>query len=142
MAVPTAVVQEVKSILGSTVPINQKLQKVLAILEGHQFCHKQTLLPKQVLCHPVNRGGQMLSYFDVSKKGQDLTSIGIQKSLLHGAICTQMAKDPKKRASQVQSNAKLQQDSKGFLAPLTGEESALAYMFCQNVFLFQVVHEI
>ena len=126
MAVPPAVVKDVNDILGSNQPINQKLQKVIQKLEANNLLQRQHLLPSQVLCHPQNRAGTMLSFHDVWAKGTALTQVGIQKTLLEDAICIQMAKDPVVRAKQVAKNQQLIDEAKGFLPPLSGTESCLA----------------
>ena len=82
MAVPPAVVQEVEGIVNGSEPVNTRVTKVLQVLEHHGLCQQQTLLPSQVLCHPSNRGGQMVSHFDVWAKGHQLLSVGLQVQLL------------------------------------------------------------
>ena len=126
MAVPPAIVQAVNGILDSNQPINQKLQKVIEKLEANNLVQRQILLPSQILCHPQNRGGTMLSFHDVWAKGAALTNVGIQRALLEDAICIQMAKDPVKRSNQVAKNQQLTDEAKGFLPPLAGTESFLA----------------
>ena len=75
MAVPPAIVQAVNGILDSNQPINQKLQKVIEKLEANNLVQRQILLPSQILCHPQNRGGTMLSFHDVWAKGAALTNV-------------------------------------------------------------------
>ena len=125
MAVPPAIVQAVNDILDSSQPINQKLQKVIQKLDANNLVQRQILLPSQILCHPQNRGGTMLSFHDVWAKGTALTNVGIQKALLEDAICIQVAKDPVKRAQQVAKNQQLTDEAKGFLPPLASTEGFL-----------------
>ncbi|CAE7726975.1 bglB [Symbiodinium sp. CCMP2592] len=118
MAVPPAVVQEVEAIVNGREPVNTRVTKVLQVLEHHGLCQQQTLVPSQVLCHPSNRGGQMVSHFDVWAKGHQLLAVGLQVHLLQGSICLQMSTDPQKRQQQVWRNQQLVQESKGSLAPV------------------------
>ncbi|CAE7327779.1 bglB [Symbiodinium sp. CCMP2592] len=126
MAVPPAVVQEVEAIVNGREPVNTRVTKVLQVLEHHGLCQQQTLVPSQVLCHPSNRGGQMVSHFDVWAKGHQLLAVGLQVHLLQGSICLQMSTDPQKRQQQVWRNQQLVQESKGSLAPVSGAEGYLS----------------
>ena len=109
-----------EGIVNGSEPVNTRVTKVLQVLEHHGLCQQQTLLPSQVLCHPSNRGGQMVSHFDVWAKGHQLLAVGLQVQLLQGSL--QMSTDPQKRQQQVWRNQQLVQESKGSLAPMTGQE--------------------
>ena len=122
MAVPPGLIQEVESIVNGAEPVNTRVTKVLRLLESHGLCQTQTLKPSQVLCHPSNRGGQMVSHFDVWAKGHQLLAVGLQVQLLQDSICIQMATDPQKRQQQVWKNQQLVQEAGGSLAPVTGQE--------------------
>ena len=41
---------------------------VLSILETSGWAQKMKLKPMEILCHPSNRGGAMVSYHDVFQK--------------------------------------------------------------------------
>ena len=122
-AVPEKVVDQVQDVLTSTKPVNQRLDKVLAILQKHGLAHSQILKPKEVLCHPDNRGGAMVAFHDAWAKGHHMLSVGVQSHLLHGAVCFQLSTQESIRSYQLKKNQDLIQESEGHLAPMTGEES-------------------
>ena len=96
MAVSQTVIEEVRATIGGPGGIYHKIEKVLAILETNGWAQKMTIQPKDMLCHPANRGGSMLSFHDVWSKGQAMLSVGLQKKLLHGSIAMELSKDQEK----------------------------------------------
>lgn len=140
MAVPAAVVQQVEDAMKSQKGINQQLQDVIAILEQHSFATKQTILPRQLLCHPENRGGAMLSCHDAWQKGLAMVQVGLQFSLLQNSIAIQLSKNENKRISQIQKNEHIIVEAQGHLAPRTGQERSLAlFMHICSCFLFFIL---
>ena len=125
MAVSQTVIEEVRATIGGPDGIYHKIEKVLAILETNGWAQKMTIQPKDMLCHPANRGGSMLSFHDVWSKGQAMLSVGLQKKLLHGSIAMELSKDPTKRADQIKKNHQVVKDANGHLAPVTGQERFL-----------------
>ena len=86
-AVPAKVIQEVTDAMASNKGINQQLEQVIQCLEANSLAYRMTILPKQLLTHPDNRGGTMISFHDVWQKGNAMLAVGIQKGLLQDAMC-------------------------------------------------------
>jgi len=128
-AVSQQVVEEVQATMAGTDGIYHKIEKVLTILESNGWAQKMTIQPKDILCHPSNRGGAMLSFYDAWSKGKAMLSVGLQKKLLHGSIAREVSKKITKRSAQIAKNQQLVKDSQGHLAPVSGQERFLA-SFC------------
>ena len=127
MAVPTKMLDEVHDIMSSKQGINQQVEQVVQLLESYGMAHRMTILPSQLLCHPDNRGGAMVSFHDVWQKGLQMVQVGLQKTLLQDAICIELSKAEDKKAMQIQQNKKLVEASMGHLAPVTGKERLWAF---------------
>ena len=127
MAVPTKMLDEVQDIMSSKEGINQQVEQVVQLLESYGMAHRMTILPSQLLCHPDNRGGAMVSFHDVWQKGLQMVQVGLQKTLLQDAICIELSKAEDKKAMQIQQNKKLVEASMGHLAPVTGKERLWAF---------------
>ena len=69
MALSKNVVDEVQATIACAGGIHHKMDKVLSILTTRGWAQKITLKPSEILCHPSNRGGAMVSYHDVCVKG-------------------------------------------------------------------------
>jgi len=131
-AVSQQVVEEVQATMAGTDGIYHKIEKVLTILESNGWAQKMTIQPKDILCHPSNRGGAMLSFYDVWSKGKAMLPVGLQKKLLHGSIAMEVSKKSTKRSDQIAKNQQLVKDSQGHLAPVSGQERFLA-SFCFSI---------
>jgi hypothetical protein len=131
-SVSQQVVEEVQATMAGTDGIYHKIEKVLTILESNGWAQKMTIQPKDILCHPSNRGGAMLSFYDVWSKGKAMLSVGLQKKLLHGSIAMKVSKKSTKRRDQIAKNQQLVKDSQGHLAPVSGQERFLA-SFCFSI---------
>ena len=116
---------QVKAMMDGPLTINQKVNQVIDLLEAHGLAHKVVLRPSQILCHPDNRGGTMVSYHDAWTKGMAMLGVGIQISLLQGSIAIEMSKDEAKRKVQVSKNEQWFHEANGHLAPLSGQERSL-----------------
>ena len=128
--VPEKVVQEVEACMSSTAPINSKVDSIVQLLRSNGLAHEQVLTPAQILVHPENRGKTMVAFHDVWAKGVQMASVRFQKKMLEGAtICTQLATSESKRQAQIAANRQLVADSKGHLAPVSGQEGPLAMPF-------------
>ena len=77
------VAAQVKAMMDGPLTINQKVNQVIDLLEAHGLAHKVVPRPSQILCHPDDRGGTMVS------------------SLLQGSIAIEMSKDEAKRNVQI-----------------------------------------
>lgn len=131
---------EVESILNSNEGVNKKLEKVLAVLTLANLCYGITLKPSALLCHPQNRGGQMVNPFDCHKKGSSVLSAGLKKEILPASsVAMEMSKDAAKRATQVKANEAMMQEADGMLGGITGQERFLTLgnshmvMFCRSM---------
>ena len=56
------VAAQVKAMMDGSLAINQKVSQVIDLLEAHGLAHRVVLKPSQVLCHPDNRSGTMVSW--------------------------------------------------------------------------------
>ena len=61
MAVPEAVQKEIKDLLdpANTCGVHVKLEKILQSLEKFGLVYKAVVFPREILCHPDNRGTSM-----------------------------------------------------------------------------------
>ena len=109
------VAAQVKAMMDGPLTINQKVNQV-------GLAQKVVLRPSQILCHPDNRGGTMVSYHDAWSKGMAMLAVGVQTSLLQGSMAIGMSKDEAKRKVQTSKNEQLFQEGIGHLAPPTGQE--------------------
>ena len=89
--------------------------------------------PSSFLCHPSNRGGLMLSWHDCHDKGSSIVSLGADATKLSQSVAFELATNPVTKAQQVKSNQDLVEASQGKLAPLSGQESVVAKVFCVAV---------
>ena len=119
------VAAQVKAMMDGPLTINQKVNQVIDLLEAHGLAHKVVLRPSQILCHPDNRCGTMVSYHDAWSKGMAMLAVGIQTNLLQGSMAIEMSKDEAKRKVQIPKNEQVFQEGIGHLAPLTGQERSL-----------------
>lgn len=126
MALSKNVVEEVQATMNGTGGIHHKMDKVLSILTTNGWAQKMTLKPSEILCHPCNRGGAMVSYHDVWSKGQAMLAVGLQVKLLQGSLAMELSKDPAKKKEQVAKNDQLAKESEGHLASVNGQERFLA----------------
>lgn len=107
------VAAQVKAMMDGPLTINQKVNQVIDLLEAHGLAHKVVLRPSQILCHPDNRGGTMVSYHDAWSKGMAMLAVGIQTNLLQGSMAIEMSKDEAKRKVQISKNEQLIQEGIG-----------------------------
>jgi len=126
MALSKNVVEEVQATMNGAGGIHHKMDKVLSILTTNGWAQKMTLKPSEILCHPCNRGGAMVSYHDVWSKGQAMLAVGLQVKLLQGSLAMELSKDPAKKKEQVAKNDQLAKESEGHLASVNGQERFLA----------------
>ena len=117
---------QVEALMDGNSAINQAVSQITELLFSNGLRHRVTLTPAQVLVHPDNRGGTMVSYHDAWTKGMAMLGVGIQTSLLQGSIAIEMSKDEAKRKVQIAKNEQLFQEANGHLAPLNGQERFLS----------------
>lgn len=126
MALSKNVVEEVQATMNSAGGIHHKMDKALSILTTNGWAQKMTLKPSEILCHPCNRGGAMVSYHDVWSKGQAMLAVGLQVKLLQGSLAMELSKDSAKKKEHVAKNDQLAKESEGHLASVNGQERVLA----------------
>ena len=123
MAVPEGVVCEVEAIMASTLPLNTKTDHILHVLMDAGLAHHQKLQPRSCLIHPENRAQSMLSFHDVWMEGASMSMVGFNQKLVDGnTIAFAMSTDPSRRATQIEKNKALIEQSGGHLAPINGQE--------------------
>ena len=126
MAMPAEVKKTVDQLLGSDLPPLVKVERLTAVLLKHGLAYKQVLKPAEVLVHPRNKAGQMLSMRDVWVKGQKMYTVGFRKELLTSSYCFEMSLASEVRAKQVAANAALHEQSGGSIAAVTQQERFLS----------------
>ena len=113
----------IKQIMDDTdVPPNKRLDRLTAFLKEHALAYSSILAPGEMLVHPHNRGGAMLSALDVHDKGQKIKELGFRRSLLTDSICFEISPLPDKRKAQIAANEELAKKSGGMLAGVQGSE--------------------
>ena len=118
--------QAVQQALGSTRPMLEKLDTVTGILRQNGLAWKTTCKVQEMLVHPQNRGGQMLSVEDVHSKGAKLLQVGIKKDLLSGSVCFAIGHSDDVKKRQLLANQQLAEGHPELLAPVAGNERYLA----------------
>ncbi|CAE7681438.1 unnamed protein product [Symbiodinium sp. KB8] len=112
-----------QSIMEDTeIPPNKRLDKLTALLKEHALAYSMMLTPGDMLVHPHNRGGAMLSPLDVHDKGQKIVDLGFRRSLLTDSLAFELSPLEEKRREQVEANHDLSNKSGGLLAPVSGSE--------------------
>ena len=121
------VVDEVNSIIDDdSFPILQKVDKIFHTLKVNGYGYHQTVLPKETLTHPSNKGGSMLNATDVWEKGLRMLKVGVAPQLLNeGAVAFELATDKTMREQQVAANVKLVKASNNTLASVNFQERFL-----------------
>ena len=81
-AISEEVKKEVNGVLKSVDPVLVKVQKLTSVLLECGLAYRTELKPCDVLVHPQNRSGQMLSSVDCWSKGLRMWNVGVRKELL------------------------------------------------------------
>ena len=118
--------KEVEECLASQLGVNTKLEKVLGILSHHGYCFDSIISPKEMMVHPLNRGGSMVNGWDAHMKGKNILLTGLKPSLLApSSLCMEVHRDVDKRQEQFRRNESMIQQSEGLLGELRGDEKYL-----------------
>ena len=125
-SIPAAVKESVEQIRASEEAVLVKVEKITETLVAAGLAYRQTITPKEILVHPANRAGQMLSASDTWEKGMRLWQVGLRLPLLSDSICFEVANDPVKREEQLRKNKVLVEQNAGVLAPVTSQERFLS----------------
>lgn len=124
--VPPNVKGKVDEILASESPVLVKVQSLVDHLTECGLAYKMMVKPSEVLTHPDNRAGQMLSALDCWNKGMKMWSVGVRKELLTSSVAFELAINTETREKQLQSNQRLIESSNGLLATISGQERFLS----------------
>ena len=116
-------VQELQALVTDhAMPINQRASKAMSVLRDAGLAYSVKLLPKDVLIHTCNRGGQMVNAFDVVTKGKAICEVGWDKNKIREPVAFELPHDLGKRQSMIDANMKLALQSNGMLAKPFGKE--------------------
>ncbi|CAK8991130.1 unnamed protein product, partial [Durusdinium trenchii] len=106
--------------------VNVKLDKVLELLKENFLAVEMQLRPAELLVHPGNRGGSMVSPHDVHRKGQNVVNTGLKRSLLAASsLCVELPRLPHVRKEQIEKNQTLCNQAEGLLGGVLGQEGYL-----------------
>ena len=125
-AVPSSVKDRVDGILASEAPVLVKVKQLVEALTDCGLAYSMVVKPSEMLTHPDNRAGQMLSAMDCWNKGLKMWSVGVKQELLTGSMAFELALDPGARKKQLEANEKLVEGSGGLLAAINGQERFLS----------------
>ena len=125
-AIPLAVKEYVEKVRSSHEPVLVKVEQITEKLASSGLAYRQTIRPKEILTHPANRAGQMLSAADTWEKGMRLWQVGLRVPLLSDSICFELASDTARREDQLNKNRSLVQQNAGVLAPVSSTERFLS----------------
>ena len=124
--IPSAVKESLEKIRASQEPVLVKVEQITENLVSAGLAYRQTITPKEILVHPANRAGQMLSAADTWEKGMRLWQVGLRLPLLSDSVCFEMASDVAGREDQLKKNKSLAEQNCGVLAPVTSTERFLS----------------
>ena len=126
VAISETVKKNVEKILGSGEPVLVTVQKLTSFLLESGLAYKALIKPGEVLVHPQNRSGSMLSAVDCWAKGMRMWKVGVRKELLTESFAFELALCPQARNEQLAANRALVANTPQLLAPLTGKERFLS----------------
>ena len=109
----------------ATLAINSKMQKIMNVLKEKGLVFDQTLKVQQLMVHPNNRCGMMVSAPAAHSTGFKALQAGFDLQKLTGGYCVELSKDAVTRRMQFQRNEDLIASSDGMLAPLSQNERYL-----------------
>ena len=141
MSMPPRVKEAVDELLGSSLPPLVTVERVTQLLLRGGLAYKQQLKPSEMLVHPSNKGGQMLSMRDVWVKGHKIYTLYFRKQLLTSSYCFEFAFAGDCREKQVGANAALHEQSGGCLASVTEEERFLSVSSSHTTAWLKAMHQ-
>ena len=125
-AISEEVKKQVDGVLNGGDPVLVKVHKLTSVLLECGLAYRTMLKPCDVLVHPQNRSGQMLSSVDCWSKGLRMWNVGVRKELLTDSFAFEMALEPDAREMQLAANKALVEQSPCSLAPVTCKERFLS----------------
>ena len=105
-----------------TLPITTRCGRILEVLTSAGVAYKQKLQPKQLLIHPQNRSGQMVSVADVHSKGAAMSQIGFSLSKLGESVCFELPLHHMEKEKVVNANKSLSELSDNMVSKPLGSE--------------------
>ena len=125
-SVPPNAKSKVDEIMASEDPVLVKVERLQEQLLQCGLAYKMMVKPSEILTHPDNRGGQMLSAVDCWNKGMKMRAVGVRKELLTGSVAFELAIKTDQREKQLNANQRLVEGSGGLLAAMTNQERFLS----------------
>jgi hypothetical protein len=122
-----------------SMPIGTKWMQIQQKLQENGLMYQQTLKPTQLLVHPLNRGGAMLSHYDCHHKGANILAIGPDLNKIQASVAIEVSNQMAKKKSQIAANEAIVHASEGTLCPPSGQERFLSLgsshlsQFCKAV---------
>jgi hypothetical protein len=102
---------------------NEIYQQSMDCLRSHKISY---VIVKQhckfFIPHKKNRGGLMLSPYNVHRNAAKIHKVGADMKQIINAVCMELAPSGEQRAAHISANEKLVQRANGLLAPLSNEE--------------------
>ena len=120
-------------------PIGTKWQKIKQKLQENGLLYQQTLKPAQLLVHPKNRGGAMLSHHDCHQKGAKILAIGADLQKIQSSVAIEVSNLKQTKKDQMEANEAMVKQAEGTLCPPNGQERYLSLgsshmsQFCKAV---------
>ena len=87
-----------------SMPIGTKWMQIQQKLQENGLMYQQTLKPTQLLVHPLNRGGAMLSHYDCHHKGANILAIGPDLNKIQASVAIEVPNQMAKKKSQIAAN--------------------------------------
>ena len=84
-------------------PIDTNYLQIQKKLQENGLMYQQTLKPTQLLVHPLNRGGAMLSHYDCHK-GANILAIGPDLNKIQASVAIEVPNQMAKKKSQIAAN--------------------------------------
>ena len=105
---------------------NELYQSCMDCMRNHKVVYKDVLHCRLFLVHPKNRGGLMLSPYNVHRNQLKIHNVGADIRSITNAVAIEMAHEGKLREEQLASNKSLIDRVAGLLASICGEERYLS----------------
>ena len=121
--------------------VNTVFKDGMDLLRKQKLVQRVPMKAKSLLTHPENRGRLMLSPFNCHRNAATIFSVGGDLKQLSNATAFQMPPSGPRRLEVLQANQSLIERSKGYLAPINGEERALS-VGCGHTAAFFKVAEV
>lgn len=119
----TSWAQQLQALLSDKeIAVNCKVTQALELLKSNNLAYFAKLKPRDLLVHPLNRGGVMVNAHDCWAKGMAIGSLGWSLQKIRQPVAFELPLDSARRSEIVKANLKLAEESQGMLAKPTGSE--------------------